>query len=282
MFIERKKNFCHMIKISIITVCYNSKAYIEQTIKSVLAQTYENIEYIVIDGGSTDGTIDIINRYRKDITIFISEPDRNMYDAINKGMKWATGDYIAILNSDDFYLDNEVISVIADKLKGLPSYYKGLYGNLQKFTAEGYFMKRKKGIPVGFKTLLCSRKLTFVGHGTLFVSQKACDEVGLYDFEQFSAAADYDYILRLFKKFKFKYVDCDIMGFRVHEASITSSGRILEESYAVLGKNGYKNILFLERVIRYYASWSYFVLVNFRNMRKTNWRHFFNRCNSIL
>lgn len=133
-----------MIKISIITVCYNSKAYIEQTIKSVLAQTYENIEYIVIDGGSTDGTIDIINRYRKDITIFISEPDRNMYDAINKGMKWATGDYIAILNSDDFYLDNEVISVIADKLKGLPSYYKGLYGNLQKFTAEGYFMKRKR------------------------------------------------------------------------------------------------------------------------------------------
>lgn len=271
-----------MIKISIITVCFNSEAYMEQTIKSVLSQTYENIEYIVIDGGSTDGTIDIINNYQNEIAIFISEPDKNMYDAINKGMKLATGDYIAILNSDDFYLDNEVISAIVNKLKELSPSCKGIYGNLQKFTAEGHFMKRKKGIPVGFRTLLCSRKLTFVGHGTLFVSKKACDEVGLYDFEQFSAAADYDYILRLFKRFMFKYVNCDIMGFRVHEASITSSGRILEESYAVLCKNGYKNISFLERLFRYYISWSYFVLVNCRNMRRNNWRHFFSRCNSIL
>ncbi|MCS3266704.1 glycosyltransferase [Bacteroides fragilis] len=85
-----------MIKLSIITVTYNSEKYIEQTILSVINQHYSNIEYILIDGGSKDNTIKIIDKYKKFISYFISEPDRNMYDAINKGMRLATGDYIAV------------------------------------------------------------------------------------------------------------------------------------------------------------------------------------------
>ena len=91
------------LKISIISVCYNMAEYIEQTIQSVLSQTYDNVEYIVIDGGSTDGTIDIIHKYRESISIFVSEPDEGQYDAINKGFKLASGDIVAWLNADDIY-----------------------------------------------------------------------------------------------------------------------------------------------------------------------------------
>lgn len=126
-----------MIKISIITVCFNSESYIEQTIKSVLSQSYNDIEYIIIDGGSTDGTIEIIRKYQERIAVFVSEPDENMYDAINKGMKFATGDYIAVLNSDDIYLSSDVISNVVSKLKRMPQKYKAIYGNLKKITANG-------------------------------------------------------------------------------------------------------------------------------------------------
>ena len=92
-----------MLKLSIITVTKNDKNYIEDCIKSVIEQKYPNYEYIIIDGGSTDGTIDIIKKYCDHISIFISEPDGGIYDAMNKGIKLATGDIVGILNSDDIY-----------------------------------------------------------------------------------------------------------------------------------------------------------------------------------
>ena len=88
-------------KISIVTVCYNSKSHIEEAIQSVLNQTYKNLEYIVIDGGSTDGTLDIIDKYKDKIDYFVSEPDKGISDAFNKGIKAATGDIIGICNADD-------------------------------------------------------------------------------------------------------------------------------------------------------------------------------------
>ncbi|HRP58868.1 MAG TPA: glycosyltransferase family 2 protein, partial [Vicingus sp.] len=97
-------------KVSIITVCYNSEKTIEDTIKSVANQSYPNIEYIVIDGGSTDNTLAIIDKYKDKISTVISEKDHGIYDAINKGIKLATGDIIANLNSDDFYIDSDVIT----------------------------------------------------------------------------------------------------------------------------------------------------------------------------
>lgn len=93
-------------KISIITVCYNSAKHLEQCIKSVLDQDYPNLEYLVIDGGSTDGTIDIISKYRDKIAYFVSESDNGISDAFNKGIKAATGDIIGIINSDDFMMPN--------------------------------------------------------------------------------------------------------------------------------------------------------------------------------
>ena len=89
------------LKISVVTVCYNMAQYIETTIKSVLSQDYPNLEYIVIDGGSTDGTQQIIEKYKDQLAYYVSEPDNGMYDAINKGFSKATGDIIAWINADD-------------------------------------------------------------------------------------------------------------------------------------------------------------------------------------
>src|ERR1035437_10961175 len=105
------------MKVSIITTAYNSSLTIEDTIKSVLDQDYPDIEYIIIDGGSTDGTMDIVNKYKDRIAKIVSEKDEGMYDAMNKGIKLATGDVIGILNSDDVYTSNDVIRTIVDKLK---------------------------------------------------------------------------------------------------------------------------------------------------------------------
>jgi glycosyltransferase involved in cell wall biosynthesis len=105
------------MKISIITVVFNSKNTINQAIDSVLAQDYKNLEYIIVDGKSTDGTIAIIEAYGNKITQFISEKDFGIYDAMNKGLKLATGDIIGILNSDDFYQNNSIISRIVQEFK---------------------------------------------------------------------------------------------------------------------------------------------------------------------
>ena len=106
------------MKVSIITVVYNNFATIEEAIKSIKSQLYNNIEHIIIDGGSTDGTLDIINKYKNDINIFISEKDNGIYDAMNKGINLSTGNIIGILNSDDIYFDNKVISKVVDCFKG--------------------------------------------------------------------------------------------------------------------------------------------------------------------
>lgn len=97
------------MKVSIITVALNSAKYIEDCIQSVLSQTYNNIEYIVVDGGSTDGTAEIIKQYEDRISRWISEPDKGIYDAMNKGIALATGDIIGILHSDDLYIDEHVM-----------------------------------------------------------------------------------------------------------------------------------------------------------------------------
>lgn len=100
------------MKVSIITVCYNSQATIENTIKSVISQTHSDIEYIIVDGKSGDNTLEIVNKYQDKIAKVISEPDQGIYDAMNKGIKVATGDIVGILNSDDYYVDSEVVSHI--------------------------------------------------------------------------------------------------------------------------------------------------------------------------
>lgn len=118
-----------MIKISVITVCYNNSQTIETTIKSVVSQDYKNLEYILVDGASTDDTLQIINRYKEKIAILVSEKDNGIYFAINKGIALATGDVVAILHADDFYADPAVISKVVKAFETTQS--DTVYGDLQ-------------------------------------------------------------------------------------------------------------------------------------------------------
>ena len=111
-------------KISIITVCYNSEAHIEEAILSVINQSYENKEYLVIDGGSKDGTLNIIEKYKDKIDYFVSEPDKGISDAFNKGIKAATGDIIGILNSDDFMM-KDALTKVAEQYEVGVDLYRG-------------------------------------------------------------------------------------------------------------------------------------------------------------
>lgn len=253
------------IKFSIITVTYNSEKYLERTIKSVLDQTYGNIEYIIIDGLSKDGTVALVKKYEDRISHFKSEKDKNMYDAINKGMAAATGDYIAILNSDDFYIDNDVLSRLASDIAQYPG-YDGYYGNLVKFDVNENVLRKRRGFQVDYKQLLFSTKLTFVGHGTLFISSACIKNIGEYDYISFNAAADYDFVLRCFKDHSFKYLNIDLMGFRTHSESITATGKIEEEKYRLLEKHCYFKIPTIKRKIWFYLLWSKFILLNIRNL----------------
>jgi glycosyltransferase involved in cell wall biosynthesis len=111
--------------ISVITVVYNGAATLEQTMLSVINQTYKNIEYIIIDGGSTDGTIDIIKKYEKHLAYLVSEPDKGIYDAMNKGIDKAKGDFVYFLNSGDYLFETTTLSKIVAKISNLYSIYYG-------------------------------------------------------------------------------------------------------------------------------------------------------------
>ena len=136
-------------KVSIITVCYNSEKTIEETIQSVIAQDYSNIEYIIIDGCSSDNTMQIAEKYSGSISKKFSEPDKGLYDAMNKGINAATGDIIGILNSDDIFYTNSIISDIVN-LFDRDVTIDAVYGNISYF-AEGNTQKSAK---MDYQTLL--------------------------------------------------------------------------------------------------------------------------------
>lgn len=127
-------------KISIITVCYNSVKTIDKTIQSVINQTYKNIEYIIIDGGSTDGTLDIINKYKDRITYMISEKDGGIYDAMNKGSMVAKGEYLNFMNSDDYFFSG---SSIEECIPYLDGHNDIIYGNVEVRYDKIKFIKNK-------------------------------------------------------------------------------------------------------------------------------------------
>jgi glycosyltransferase involved in cell wall biosynthesis len=196
------------MKISIITVSYNSAETIEDTIQSVLAQTYKNLEYIIIDGSSSDGTMDIVNKYSSDIALVISEPDKGIYDAMNKGVAAATGDIIGILNSDDFYADNKVVEDIAAEIDGAKS--DACYADLV-YVDRNDTNKVVRKWRAGSYEAGHFRKGWMPPHPTFFVSKKVYDKHGAYNLK-LRSAADYELMLRMLHK---------------HEISVTYLPRVI-------------------------------------------------------
>lgn len=183
-------------KVSIITVCYNSTKTIEDTIQSVVNQTYDNIEYIIIDGLSTDNTLEIVNKYKDNISKIVSEKDNGLYDAINKGIGLATGEIIANLNSDDFYIDNNVIADAVAKMEEEKSdtLYADLYYvdaiDTNKITRNWVSGEYKKGM--FFKGWMPP-------HPTFFVRKSVYNNYGKFNLE-LKSAADYEIMLRFIHK----------------------------------------------------------------------------------
>lgn len=249
------------LKITIVTVCRNSEKYLAETIESVINQTYPNIEYIVIDGASADTTVDIIKKYSSDIDIWISEADTGMYDAMNKGLARASGDYILILNSDDLLESNNTISKAADAIREKrPDYF---YGNLIKFRDKKY--KKVRLFPVNFMQLLLSKHLTFASHPCFFVSAKLNKALGGYN-SAYKNASDYDYILRAMSVpgVKGEHVNVYITKFRLHDNStyITVGKRIYKERMEILTTHGYFKQPYLKRMFFYYTLWIYYKIIN--------------------
>ena len=233
-----------MIKISIITVSYNTKGTIERTIQSVVNQNYDNIEYIIIDGGSTDGTIDIIKKYDTLISFWISEHDNGIYDAMNKGLLYATGEYVYFLNADD-YLCDDIISVVASFMKKEKA--DVYYGNVIK----KYVNKYELFVP---KTLSCFYWEMPLSHQGVFIR---FDERIKYD-DSCQSAADYKLLLSLYDSGAvFFYMPVDIayysmsgISYRNRFASICEVTRIALE---VLNDNSRCTSLYIEKVIRNYV-----------------------------
>lgn len=210
--------------VSIITVVYNGEKYLEQTIKSVLNQTYKNIEYIIIDGGSKDGTLDIIKKFEKQLAYWISEPDKGLYDAMNKGIKLAKGDLVGLINSDDWYEQN-AIELIVNSFLSNPN--KRIFHGDRYDILECGKKKLKKFNPSRHKFLYYG--MTY-NHPSMFVHRDVYVQY-LYNIK-LRALSDYEFVLKnyLINSSSFLYIPHAYVNYRLDgiSANMTFSERIKE------------------------------------------------------
>lgn len=179
------------IKVTIITTVFNGEKYLESCILSVLSQDYQNIEYVVIDGGSTDGSVDIVKKYLDRISLFVSEPDLGMYDGLNKGIERATGEVIGVLHADDLFASNNVVSKLVTGFND--ERVNGVYGDLDYVEPQTLSVIRKwRSHPFSTSDLL---KGWMPAHPTLFLRKQVFDRYGVYKLE-FGSAADYELMVR--------------------------------------------------------------------------------------
>jgi glycosyltransferase involved in cell wall biosynthesis len=185
------------MKITILTVSYNSETTIEDTIKSVLSQSYQNIEYIIVDGGSNDDTINLIKKYENSISKWISETDKGLYDAMNKGIEMATGDVIALINSDDLFSNDDAIKKVAsvfNSSSNLDSVYADLY-YVSQFDTNNIIRKWVTGKQRKFKYGW------HPAHPTFYIKKKIYEQYGYFNLK-YKLAADFEIMLRFLEKHK--------------------------------------------------------------------------------
>lgn len=236
------------MKISIITICFNSEKTIRETFESVLQQTYKNIEYVIVDGKSTDSTIDIIKEYlpkfkKKGISVnFKSEKDKGLYDAMNKGVSKATGDIIGIINSDDIIHDKNAFKKIVDRFEkeNCDATYSDLY--IMDYETMSIpnriFIAGKKSYKLGW----------YPPHPSLYVKKEVYEKYGNYD-TKYKIAADYDFMVRIMKNgIKLSYIKEPLIYMRAggtSTSSLKSYKKSFDEAIDVLKKNNIKCVYFV-------------------------------------
>ena len=217
-----KGTFPNLPLVTVITVCRNSENTLEQCILSVLRQTYENLEYIIVDGGSTDDTLKVINRYKQAIDYFVSEPDRSLYHAMNKGLELARGDYILFLNSDDWYEDDCVESL-----------WQGLDASGADFSCALTALVDRNGKFIRQVSRMPYNESIFFGmplrHELMFLSAHIYNSIGGYN-EKYEIVADFDLAIRIYKQgFRLYEINRSLLYFRTSGVSNTNWPRLVEE-----------------------------------------------------
>jgi len=210
-----------MLKVSIITVCFNSERTIRDTIESVLSQSYPEIEYVIIDGLSKDNTVKIISEYNNEIPIVISEPDKGIYDAMNKGINASTGDIIGILNSDDFFENTSVVSDVVERFHSKP--------NVSLVFGDVVYVEpcnTQKLIRFYSSHKFMSWKLRFgwmPPHPATFIKRTAYDQVGNYALD-YKISADYELFVRMFMVHRLTFSRINKVLVRMRAGGISTSG----------------------------------------------------------
>lgn len=248
------------MKISLITITYNSGNTLSTTLESVLSQTNKNVEYIIVDGASKDNTVALIKEYEprfNERLKWISEPDKGLYDAMNKGIRMATGDVIGILNSDDFFTDHTILQQVADAFDANKE-IDAIYGDVHFVNPDNL----EKCVRY-YSSKVFKRSLMKIGlmpaHPSFYLKKECFEQFGLYKTD-YKIAADFEFLLRVIYKGRIltKYMSIDMVTMRTGGASTSgfeSRKRIMTEHLRAFRENGiYNNVFFLS--LRYpYKIW---------------------------
>jgi len=229
-----------MKKLSIITVCLNEKNKIRETIESVFSQIFRNFEYIIIDGGSTDGTAEIISEYKDKLAYFVSEKDNGIYAAMNKGIKLSSGDYILFLNGGDRLYNSTVLEEIFS-------------AKFDEYIVFGNLMLEEENVIKSFKDIEINDRYLFnnyIPHPSCFIKKSLFDNYGYYD-ESFKIAGDYEFFLRVIKKYnaRTKYISTVVTVYNTNGISSDSKFSILQANERRRAQKKYFSFLFLSTML---------------------------------
>lgn len=218
------------MKVSVITVVYNNVEGIERTIKSVIGQTHQDLEYIVIDGGSTDGTLVILNKYKENIHSLISEPDKGIYDAMNKGLKVSSGDYVLFMNSADEFYTDDVIESIFKKTPVSDVYYgETMLINDEREEIGTRSDRTTRKLPKNLKPTDFARGM-LVSHQSIIVSKKIASEYDL----SYSCSADIDWVIKALKNAdRITNVNLIVSKYLIGGHSIQNQKKCLKERFRI-------------------------------------------------
>lgn len=232
------------MKVSIVTVTYNSGATLRDAIESVLSQDYDNIEYIIVDGQSTDATLAIIDEYRDRISVVVSEPDQGIYDAMNKGIERATGDIVGILNSDDYFPDNHIVSMIAGEFDGT---IDAVYGDVAFISPSN---PQKIIRYYSSKIFKPSRMIMGLSpaHPSFYVKRAFYEQYGKYNVS-YQIASDFDLFVRFFSSpMRYRYIEKVFVKMRtggISTRGLKSKYILNKEILRICKQNGIRTNLFI-------------------------------------